>query len=89
MYFMGPVTLLSLLGCYFPYVYVMLAVNESDICLCSYYLSKSNSNRSFLFFGGDPDDYNNLQLINLYTSRIWICALFAAIFVMVYRIRHI
>jgi hypothetical protein len=38
-YFVLPAVVLSFLGMYFPYVYAVLAVNESDMCICSYFLN--------------------------------------------------
>jgi hypothetical protein len=41
-YFVLPAVVLSFLGMYFPYVYAMLAVNESDMCICSYFINETD-----------------------------------------------
>lgn len=41
-YFVLPAVVLSFLGMYFPYVYAMLAVNESDMCICSYFVNEKH-----------------------------------------------
>lgn len=92
-YFVAPALVFSVLGCYFPYVYAMLAVNESDMCICSYFNDQHQAHSVFLHIDTTYEDvqneYTTLQFINLATSKFWNLLIIGSIFYMMYRIRYI
>jgi hypothetical protein len=89
LYLILPFLLISLLGFRFPYVYVMLAVNETDMCMCSYFENYSDHRYLILNNQSSNEAFMSLSMINLTTTRLWMFACVLAMTVMIYRIRHI
>ena len=87
LYLILPTLLVSLVGFRFPYVYVLLAVSETDMCMCSYF----QSSHSYLILNNQSSNqaYMFLSMINMTTTKLWMLAMVVAMTVMIYRIRHI
>jgi hypothetical protein len=42
---MIPFFILGVLGCFYPYVYAVLPVHESDMCVCGFYAAMYSEGR--------------------------------------------
>ena len=85
-YVMLPSLTVTILGFFFPYVYAMLAVNDAEVCICSYFLA--NAERDFLLLETKKSFYV-LEILNQVTSKCWMLVFVLIMTVMIYRIRHI
>ena len=93
-FFFIPVCGIGILSMYFPFVYALMPVHESELCICSFYhqvelyeSSKGAEGRKYEFLNGN--DYTVLDTTNNMAFYIvnWIALL--AIVGMVFAIRHV
>ena len=83
----SPLAALGVFGCFFPWVYTVIPVSRSGICLCNFYTLQAIGNRSFWFLN---DSYlPTMQLVNQLSIYLVNFAFLFALVFMVHKIRHI
>lgn len=90
LYFIGPSIVLGLLGCFFPLVYIILPIHETDTCLCSFY------NRGPVWKIEEPPEFflseSNFcryKLVSLISFLAFNWVFLVILLFKIYRIRHI
>lgn len=85
-YFLLPAVLIGILAYLFPYVFAVIPTHFTQICACDYFYREKTEYYLLLDY---KDDYLSLIFINEMMSSIYSFAYFAALLIMIYRIRHI
>ena len=88
LYFWIPSFCVGILGCYFPYVFAILATNESDICTCGFFYDKYFEGANYLILQS-RQSFPVIQILNSFTTQAFQCVMYTILIVMIYRIRHI
>ena len=93
-FFFLPIIAFGILSMFYPYVYAMMPVHESELCICSFYhqvyeyrQSGGEVGRKYLFLDGD--DYSVLDTTNNMAFYIVNWLALGAIVGMVFAIRHV
>ena len=58
-----PLLAFGVLAIIYPYVYAFLPVDETELCVCSFYKILADGKRGFVILA-DPEQYDLLQAIN-------------------------
>ena len=85
--FIAFMTGLSTIGMFVPYVYAIIPVHESAVCMCSFL--KSDGNRSPILELHTDNQYYTLQIINIFSYFFVNWAFIVCLIIMGFRIRHI
>lgn len=89
LYFLLPSCIWGIFGIFFPAIYTIIPVHESDICLCSFFEKAANPNHwnyILLKQGQSYFPYRNVNTVAFFFVN-WLFMM--ALIQMIYRIRHI
>ena len=83
----SPLAALGVFGCFFPWVYTVIPVSRSGICLCNFYTLQAIGNPSFWFLNASY--LPAMQLVNQLSIYVVNFGFLFALVFMVHKIRHI
>ena len=82
-----PLLAFGVLAIFYPYVYAFLPVDETELCVCSFYKILADKGKGTFLVLNRPEQYNTLQLINNTSFYILNWIVLALLIWMVYKIR--
>jgi hypothetical protein len=86
LYFLLPSIVMGIFGAFFPGIYSIIPVHESDICLCSFFGKTDKNNYLLLNKGSNFEVYQIVNSIAFYVIN-WV---FLVVLIwMIYKIRNI
>lgn len=87
-WFLLPSICIGVLGVFFPAVYSIIPVHETDTCLCYFFKQVFDHNRKYLFLD-QQSSYLNYRLMNSVAFFVTNWTFLMLLTWMIYRIRHI
>ena len=88
LFFLLPMVVIGLLGCRFPYVYAVLPVHETDMCICSFFETMYYDDKSYLLLKTDQS-FAVIQTLNIITFLVSNWLFLVVLLWMIFKIRHI
>ena len=82
-----PLAFFGLLAIFFPVLYAIFPVQESELCVCSFWTMYDNESAAFLI-DPTPKAFATLLLVNTISFYVVNFVALLAMVIMVWRIRH-
>jgi hypothetical protein len=83
-YFIFPSFILGILGAVTPWIYMLLPVHETDICLCSF-----TDSSTFFYDGSLSKHFKAFKLVSIIAFLVFNWIFLTTLLIKIYRIRHI